>query len=219
MTIAMESAAPAAPAAPARAETSEVVALPRRTVDRVLVSFGIVAAVVFAVAGGLLMWGANFSSDYVHDELASQHVSFPSAADLKAEGRTDLLPYAGEQVTSGQEAQAYAGYIGGHLEGIADGKTYSQIDDRGAAAAVEAAKEAGAPQSEIDALQVKADTLKAQRDSLFRGETLRGLLLSSYAWWTVGRIALIAAIGAFAAAALMGALSIAGVVHLRRLHA
>jgi hypothetical protein len=66
---------------------------------------------------------------------------------------------------------------------------------------------------------VKADTLEAQRDSLFKGETLRGLLLSSYAWWTVGRIALIAAIGAFAAAALMGVLSIAGLFHLRRLHA
>jgi hypothetical protein len=215
MTIAMESA----PRVLRSTEHNEVVAPTRRTVDRVLVSFGIVAAVVFAVAGGLLMWGANFSSDYVHDELASQHVSFPNAADLKAEGRTDLLPYAGEQVTSGQEAQAYAGYINGHLEGIADGKTYSQIDDRGAAAAVEAAKESGAPQAKIDALQVQADTLKGQRDSLFKGETLRGLLLSSYAWWTVGRIALMAAIGAFAAAAVMGLLSIAGLFHLRKLHA
>jgi hypothetical protein len=215
MTIAMESQPTALPSA----EHNEVVALTRRTVDRVLVSFGIVAAVVFAVAGGLLLWGANFSSDYVHDELASQNVTFPSAADLKAEGRTDLLKYADEQVTTGPEAEAYASFINGHLEGIADGKTYSQIDDRGAAEAVEAAKEAGAPQAEIDALQETADTLKGQRDSLFRGETLRGLLLSSYAWWTVGRIALFAAIGAFAAAAVMGLLSIAGLFHLRKLHA
>src|SRR5688572_8318673 len=96
MTTAMESA----PAVLPSAEHNEVVALTRRTVDRVLVSFGIVAAVVFAVAGGLLLWGSNFSSDYVHDELASQNVTFPSAADLKAEGRTDLLEYADEQVTT-----------------------------------------------------------------------------------------------------------------------
>jgi hypothetical protein len=215
MTVAMDAPHTALPSA----EHTEVVALTRRTVDRVLVSFGIVAAVVFAVAGGLLLWGSNFSSDYVHDELASQNVTFPSAADLKAEGRTDLLEHADEQVTTGPEAEAYASYIEGHLEGIADGKTYSQIDDRGAAAAVEAAEEAGAPQAEIDALQVEADTLKAQRDTLFKGETLRGLLLSSYAWWTVGRIALFAAIGAFAAAAVMGLLSIAGLFHLRKLHA
>jgi hypothetical protein len=214
MTTAMESAS----AVPARTEATEVVALPRRTVDRILISFGVVAAVVFAVAGVLLTWGATFASDYVHDELASQHVVFPSAADLKAEGRTDLVKYAGEQVTSGAEAEAYASYIEGHMEGIADGKTYSQLDDRGAAAAVEAAKESGASEDEIAALQEKADTIKGQRDSLFRGETLRGLLLSSYAWWTVGRIALYAAIGAFVAAAVMGALSIAGFVHLRRLH-
>ena len=214
MTVAMESAS----AVPASTEATEVVALPRRTVDRVLVSFGVVAAVVFAVAGVLLTWGATFASDYVHDELASQHVVFPSAADLKAEGRTDLVKYAGEQVTTGPEAEAYASYIEGHMEGIADGKTYSQLDDRGAAAAVEAAREAGASEDEIAALQEKADTIKGQRDSLFRGETLRGLLLSSYAWWTVGRIALYAAIGAFIAAAVMGALSIAGFIHLRRLH-
>jgi hypothetical protein len=205
-------------AEPEKAE-KKVVALPRKTVDRILVTFGIVAAVVFAVAGGLLTWGSSFANDYVHDELASQNVVFPSAADLKEEGREDLVKYAGEQVTSGQEAEAYASYIEGHLAGIADGKTYAEIDDRGAQAAADAAREAGAPQSEIDELQATADTLKGQRDSLFRGETLRGLLLSSYAWWTIGRIALIAAIGAFVAAAVMAALSVAGLVHLRRLHA
>ena len=58
--------------------------------------------------------------------------------------------------------------------------------------------------------------MTAQRDSLFRGETLRGLLLSAYAWSTVGMIAGIAAIGAFLAAAVMGILVVLGIVHLRR---
>ena len=66
-------------------------------------------------------------------------------------------------------------------------------------------------------MQTKVDTISGQRDSLFKGETLRGLLLSSYAWATVGQIAGIAAIVAFVAAAVMAALVVAGLVHERRL--
>jgi hypothetical protein len=197
----------------------DVVRLPRRRIDKVLIGFGVIAATVFAVAGGLLTWGANFADDYVHDELASQRVFFPDEASLREEGRDDLVRYADQQVTTGTEAQAYAGYIAGHMEGIADGKMYAEIDDRGAAQAVVDAREAGASEAEIADLQAKADELKAQRDSLFRGETLRGLLLSSYAWSTIGRIAAIAAWVAFAGAAVMAALVAAGLVHVRRMKA
>lgn len=199
------------PAAPA-----DEVRLRRRTIDRVLVGMGAVAAVVFAVAGGLLMWGANFAEDYVHDELSSQRVTFPTADELRAEGRDDLVGHAGEDVTTGSEAEAYASYINGHLEGIAGGLTYAQIDDRGAAEAVVAAKEAGASRAEVAELQATADELAEQRDTLFRGETLRGLLLTSYAWATIGEIANIAAWVAFAGAFLMVVLVVAGLVHLRR---
>jgi hypothetical protein len=189
----------------------DVVRLPRRRIDILLIGFGVIAAIVFAVAGSLLTWGANFANDYVHDELSSQRVYFPDEASLREEGRDDLVRHAGQQVTTGTEAEAYASYIGGHLEGIADGKTYAEIDDRGAAQAV-----VDASAAEIADLQATADELKAQRDSLFRGETLRGLLLSSYAWSTIGRIAAIAAWVAFAGAAVMAALVAAGLVHLRR---
>jgi hypothetical protein len=196
-----------------------IVKLPRRSIDKVLIGMGTIAAIVFATAGGLLTWGANFADDYVYDELSSQNVFFPDEASLREEGRDDLVQYADEQVTSGGEAEAYASFIAGHMEGIADGKTYSEIDDRGAAQAVEDARESGASEAEIAELQATADELRAQRDSLFRGETLRGLLLSSFAWSTIGRIAGIAAWVAFAGAAVMGALVVAGLVHLRRAHA
>lgn len=201
-----------------RPAASDVVTLRRRSIDRVLIGFGVVATLAFVIAGALLAWGASFSADYVHDELASQNVTFPTADELREEGRDDLVEYAGEDVTTGGEAEAYASYIQGHLETIADGKTYSQIDDRGAQAAVEEAQAEGASEEEIAELQATADELSSQRDSLFRGETLRGLLLSAYAWATVGMIAGYAAIGAFAAAALMAALVIAGFVHLSRQH-
>jgi hypothetical protein len=193
----------------------DVVRLPRRRIDKLLIGFGVIAALVFAVAGGLLAWGANFANDYVHDELSSQRVFFPDAASLREEGRNDLVAYADEQVTTGTEAEAYASFIAGHMDAIADGQTYAEIDDRGAAQAVEDARRSGASDTEIAELQATATELKTQRDSLFRGETLRGLLLSSYAWSTIGHIAAIAAWVAFAGAAIMAALVLAGLAHLR----
>ena len=77
----------------------------------------------------------------------------------------------------------------------------------------------GADAGEVAALQEEAAQIAGQRDSIFRGEMLRGALLNTYAWSTIGRIAGIAAIAAWLAAAAMAALVIAGVVHMRREHA
>ena len=196
----------------------DTVVVRRRTIDLILIGFGIVATAAFAIAGGLLLWGNQFASDYVGDELSSQNITFPTAEALTAEGRTDLLDHAGEALTTGKQAEAYASYINGHLEGIADGATYADLGgpERAAKTAVTDAVDAGAPQSEVDALQATAAGITAQRDTLFRGETLRGLLLSAYAWSTVGMIAGIAAIGAFLAAIVMAVLVILGIIHYRR---
>jgi hypothetical protein len=198
--------------------TQPTVAVHRRTIDKILIGIGVVATGAFVVAGSLLSWGANFSDDYVHDELASQHISFPDAASLTEEGREDLLTYAGEQVTTGQHAEAYASYINGHLEGTADGQTYADLGavERAAKAAVTEAVDNGEPQAAVDELQAQADEVTAQRNTMFKGETLRGLLLSAFAWSTVGMIAGYAAIGAFIAAGMMAVLVVLGIVHLRR---
>jgi hypothetical protein len=198
--------------------TAPVVALKRRVIDSVLIGIGVIATVVFAVAGGLLTWGHNFSNDYVTKELSSQNITFPSAEALTEDGRTDLLEFAGNKLDTGKEAEGYASYINGHLEAIADGATYADLGtpERAANAAVQAAVEAGEPQATVDELQAKAATVSGQRNSLFKGETLRGLLLSAYAWSTVGTIAGIAAIGAFIAAAMMAVLVMLGIVHHRR---
>ncbi|MHB8187983.1 MAG: hypothetical protein ACYDDU_18330 [Dermatophilaceae bacterium] len=51
---------------------------------------------------------------------------------------------------------------------------------------------------------------------MFKGETLRGLLLNAYAFGTMGRIAGIAAISVFVGAAIMLLLSLLGFAHLRQ---
>ena len=197
----------------------KVVALKRRTIDSLLVSAGLVAAVVLAVAAGLLNWGAGFADDYVKDELSSQQISFPDAAALTEQGRDDLVKYAGLQLTTGKQAEAYASYIDGHLQGIGGGKTYATIgaDERAATAAVTEATESGASTAEIATLQAEADGITETRNTLFKGETLRGLLLTAYAWSTIGQIAGIAALVALVAAIVMTVLVVMGLVHLRKL--
>jgi hypothetical protein len=195
-----------------------VVALKRRTIDSVLISIGVVAAVVFAIAGALLTWGHNFAANYVGDELGSQNISFPSADALVKGERADLVKWADHKVDTGKEAEAYASFINGHMQAIAGGATYADLGapESAAKADVKAAVDAGKPQATIDELQAKADGFTTQRNTLFKGETLRGLLLSAYAWSTVGMIAGIAAIGAFIAAGLMAILSVLGIFHHRK---
>ena len=201
-----------------QATPAPVVALKRRTIDSVLISIGVVAAVVFAIAGALLTWGHNFAANYVGDELTSQHISFPSADTLIKGERADLVKFADHKVDTGKEAEGYASFINGHLQGIANGATYADLGtpESAAKADVKAAVDAGKPQATIDELQAKADGFTNQRNTLFKGETLRGLLLSAYAWSTVGMIAGIAAIGAFIAAGLMAILSVLGIFHHRK---
>jgi hypothetical protein len=197
------------------AHSEPTVALKRRTIDSALIGIGAVVTVVLFVAGGLLMWGSNFAEDYVYDELSSQNIAFPPAAALEEEGRTDLVQYADQQVDTGKEAEAYASYIDGHLANIADGQTYADLGapERAANAAVEEATASGAPADEVAALEASAAEITGQRNTLFKGETLRGLLLSAFAWSTVGRIAGIAAWAAFAAGAVMVILVALGFRH------
>jgi hypothetical protein len=197
--------------------TEAPVVITRRRVDRLLISAGVLFTGVLAAAGGLLTWGSRFADDYVQRELSSQQIFFPAADALTAEGRTDLLSHAGDKVTSGSEAEVYAGYIKHHLDGVAGGKTYADLGtpERAAKAELKTAKEAGASEAQLATLKTTADGLTAQRDTLFRGETLRGLLLTTYAWATMGTIATIAAVVSFIAAALMAIFVALGVLHLR----
>jgi hypothetical protein len=196
-----------------------VILLRRRTIDSVLIGVGAVATAAFLVAGALLMWGSGFAADYVGDELSSQNISFPPAAALEEEGREDLLDHAGEAVDTGSEAEAYASYIDGHLQEVAGGATYADLGtpEREANAAVEAALAEGADEATIAALEADATAISGQRNTLFKGETLRGLLLTAYAWSTVGRIAGLAAIAAFVAGGVMLVLVLLGLRHHHRI--
>jgi hypothetical protein len=142
---------------------------------------------ILAFVSGFLFWANSFTHTMVQDQLSAQQISFPAAGSKALDPATypTLQQYAGQQLTTGPQAQAYANdFIGEHLKGIANGQTYSQVS------------------SQLSVLNATTNpdpkavaTLTGQKASLFTGETLRGLLLNAYGWWQVGQYAFYAAIG------------------------
>ena len=145
----------------------------RRIVELMLV-------VILGVGGALLLFGANFGLDMVHDQLDAQDISFPAkgSPELTPAEYPGLQQYAGQNVDNGPKAKAYANeYIDKHLAAVADGKTYSQVSELSRANPTDAKR-------------------TGQVATLFKGETLRGLLLYAWGWSVVSTIALYAGIAA-----------------------
>jgi hypothetical protein len=159
----------------------------------VLVIIGSILFLVLTVGGGLLLWGSNFANNMVHDQLSEQKISFPPAGSPALDPKTypGLQKYAGQRVDNGPKAKAYADqYIKVHLKEVADGKTYSEV-------------------STLSRANPEDQKLAGQVQTLFRGETLRGLLLNVWGWATIGAIAYWVGI-----AALIGALTVFGALVL-----
>ncbi|HZD65144.1 MAG TPA: hypothetical protein VE152_03505 [Acidimicrobiales bacterium] len=174
----------------------------RRKVFDMLASAGaavLVAALV--VAGSLLMWGASFTSSSVRTQLTEQQITFPAKGSPElANPRIGpyLDQYAGQRLTTGPQAKAYADhYIAVHLSEMPYGGVYSTISK---------AARANPGNARLTALE----------QTSFQGTTLRGLLLEAYAFWTFGQIAFWAGIASFVLAGVMAILAGLGVRHARR---
>jgi len=141
----------------------------RKTFDALATMAGVVLAVVLAIGGGLLLWGHSVVSNDVHNQLAAQKIVFPTASSpeikaLPAPDATAMKAYSGQLMTTGAQAETYADhFIAVHLKEIGGGKTYSQLS----AAAM---------------AQPKNTALANQVQTIFKGTTLRGMLLNAYGW-------------------------------------
>lgn len=161
-----------------------------RIIKRIYAQLSLIVAAILLVVAGLAWWAHVFIGDMVKHELSVQKVYFPEAGTpaLDPEIYPGLQQYAGQLVDTPAKAKAYANeYIGKHLEQTAGGMTYSEVSTA-------ARKD---PTNE---------TLQQQKTTLFQGETLRGILLTSgYGFGTIGEIAGIAAFVALGlSAALIG---------------
>ena len=195
----------------------------RRTLDLVFVVGGVALAALLAVLGLVMKSNADFAKSYVKDQLSEQRITFTAAEFLSdEEAKADcLVEYAGTTLDSGEKAECSANeYIALHLrEGAAEaglpGETYASVGavQRTLRADLAAATEAGEPTDEI---QARLDEVNGLRETMFKGETLRGLLLTSYGFSQFGVKGEQVMTVAFIAALVLLLASLAGLVHFAR---
>jgi len=179
----------------------------RKTFDMLLSAGGLVVVAVLVVAGSLLTWGTHYINSNVHNQLAAQQIYFPPAsAFAHAKAGTEITPsmipsvsqYAGEQLTTGAQAGVYANdFIAVHLSEMPYGGVYAKASAAALASPTNTA-------------------IAGEVATIFKGTTLRGLLLEAYGFGQMGQIAGDAALAAFILAGLMLALVGFGLLHFRR---
>src|ERR1700727_1039286 len=167
----------------------------RRNSSHLTVIAGFAVAVILLVAGGLLTWGSAYVHNTVQGQLASQQIFFPpKAAFAHPKAGTEITPgmtppasqYAGQQMLTGQQAEAYADhFIAAHIQNMGAGKTYSQLSAESIA-------------------QPNNAKLAATVGTVFKGETLRSMLLNAYGWWKISQIVYIVSLALFGLGTLFG---------------
>jgi len=165
----------------------------RNTFDKILGTAGVTLGAILLAVGGLLVWGSAYIHNQVTNQLAAQKVYFPPAAAFAhPKAGTEITPsmipsvsqYAGQQLLTGPQAETYADhFIAVHLQEIGAGKTYSELS--------------------AESMTHPANTaLAGQVQTVFRGDTLRSMLLNAFSWWKVSQIAYIASLVSFALGAI-----------------
>ena len=179
----------------------------RTTFDKLLGWVGVSLGIVLLAAGGLLLWGSAYVHNTVQGQLAAQQITFPPAAAFAhAKAGSEITPnmipsvsqYAGQQLLTGQQAEAYADhFIAQHITDMSGGKTYSQL-------------------SALSLAQPNNTQLSGMVATVFKGETLRSMLLNAYGWWKVSQITYIISLAAFGLGTLSFLAGLFGFASLRR---
>jgi hypothetical protein len=178
----------------------------RTTFDKLLGWIGASLGVALLAIGGLLLWGSAYVHNTVQGQLAAQQITFPPAsAFAHPKAGTEITPsmipsvsqYAGQQLVTGQQAEAYADhFIAVHIQNMTGGKTYSQLSAQAIA-------------------QPNNAKLQAEVATVFKGETLRSMLLDAYGWWKVSQITFIISLAMFGLGAVSLLAGIFGFARIR----
>ena len=184
----------------------------RRTFDKMVTVVGVGLGIFLFVAAGLMNWGYSFTNNTVKTQLSAQRITMPGATQNTKEAPstgTFFKANGGKMMTTGKQAQMYADhYIAFHLANM---PTYAAASNASRSAAGALAADPTNPN-----LKAKADSTAGVVETVFKGESLRGMLLNAYAFWQIGQIAKIGALASLVGGLLLIFLSIAGWVHLRR---
>ncbi|MFS8479208.1 MAG: hypothetical protein FWJ93_09685 [Micromonosporaceae bacterium] len=188
----------------------------RRTLDILFSSGGLLLAGLLLVIGFVLTSNANVAKTSVREQLGQQDITFPAVDQLTAEERQAecLVRYAGDRLTTGKQAECYANhYLSLQLKSIADGQTYADLGEPQTQLRAQVAQAAQNNDPALADLQEQLAEVTAQRETILKGETLRGLLLTSYGLSELGTKAEHGATVAYLAAGLLALLATAGLGH------
>jgi hypothetical protein len=180
---------------------------------------GLAAAGALAGVGTALLGNANYSDRYVSDQLARQRITFKAAAALTdaERARPCVVENAGKPLLIGRQAESYANdFIGTHVVAIGKGRTYAEMENvrTDLTARIAAAQASG--DAELPRLQEELGELTGQREALFRAEMLRGALLTSFGFSSLGEKAAQGATATYGAAGIVTLLSLAGLIRARQ---
>jgi len=164
----------------------------------------LVALLVLAFGAGGAYYAGSFANDQIKQQLAPQQIQFPTDM-TQVNAPYNLSQYAGQYVTTGDQARAYAeGYIAKHLKAIgtdqATGQSHPYAWWSGQAIADRAAATAATDPATKAQLTAKAAAEQSTADTLFKGETLRAMLNQAWTFSVLAQVALYGAIGLAAAA-------------------
>jgi len=184
----------------------------RKSFDKIASVIGLLLAGFLIVIGGILQFGGNFATDQVAVQLEAQAITIPAEnGDPKVtdDVKKFFANNGGKVMTTGKQAQMYADhYIGFHM---AEMPTYAAASGANRAAAGALA----ADPTNVE-LQAAAKQASGMVETVFKGETLRGMLLNAYAFGTLGQIAMVASYVSFAGGLIFLILALLGFAHLRR---
>jgi hypothetical protein len=184
----------------------------RKSFDKIASVIGLLLAGFLIVIGGILQYGGNFATDQVAAQLEPQAITIPAEnGDPKVSDdvKKFFADNGGKVMTTGKQAQMYADhYIGFHMSEM---PTYAAASGANRAAAGALATDPTNPE-----LQAAAKQASGMVETVFKGETLRGMLLNAYAFGTLGQIAMVASYVSFAGGIIFLILALLGFAHLRR---
>ena len=184
----------------------------RKSFDKIASIIGLLLAGFLIVIGGILQFGGNFATDQVAIQLEPQAITIPAEnGDPKVSDdvKKFFANNGGKVMTTGKQAQMYADhYIGFHM---AEKPTYAPASGANRAAGGPLA----ADPTNVE-LQAAAKQASGTVETVFKGETLRGMLLNAYAFGTLGQIAMVASYVSFAGGIIFLILALLGFAHLRR---
>jgi hypothetical protein len=179
----------------------------RTTFDKILGWAGTTLGVILLAVGGLLLWGSAYVHNTVQGQLAAQQITFPPAAafahpQVGGEITPSMIPsvsqYAGQQLLTGQQAEAYADhFIAVHIASMTGGKTYAQL-------------------SSAALTQPNNAKLQGEVATVFKGESLRSMLLNAYGWWKVSQITYIISLVMFGLGTVSFLAGLFGFARIRR---